>query len=440
MSSECFKKNMPKLNNSKWKSTKLGDLIDHKKGFAFKSKWFKEKGHPVIKVKDLTSDSIDMSNCIFLDENKAKEFRDVSLKERDVLIATVGSWPTNPDSVVGKVIKVPKKASNALLNQNAVRLRTKNSQFLNQLYLFYRLKNQDFSNYLTSGAQGSANQASITLNDIFNFEFSLPPIREQESIAKFFASIDKKIELNNQINQILEKIGQTLFQQWFINFQFPDDNGQPYKSNGGEMVDSELGKIPAGWDTTDLGNFISFKKGKKPPKLFDSPKEGLMPQILIETLNGNEPAYTHPKNLTIAKYSDPLMIMDGANSGRLEIGYEGIIGSTLAKITSKTDLISNYYLYYFLKDKENDIKENTTGTYLQHADKGKINKYILATPEKSILNIFDNLASNLVTKKVLNNNENRTLSKIRDSLLPKLMSGKIKVNIHEEVIQIERNK
>ncbi|MEN6552542.1 MAG: restriction endonuclease subunit S [Methanobacterium sp.] len=416
-----------------WKLEKLGNFVIHKKGFAFKSKWFKEDGHPIVKVKDLTADSINMNECVFLDNKKAREFNDVKLKEKDILIATVGSWPTNPDSVVGKVVKVPKNASGALLNQNAVRMRTKDKQSLDQSFLYYRLKTKDFSNYLASGAQGSANQASITLNDIFSFEFLLPDIKEQKHIGKILSVLDEKIHLNLRMNQTLEEIAQSIFRHWFIQFEFPDENGHPYKFSDGNMVDSELGKIPVGWEVINLGGLISFKKGKKPKKVFDSPKKGLMPQILIDTLNGNEPSYANPKNMAISSCYDSIMVMDGANSGRLEIGYEGILGSTLAKIILNNHSITNYYLYYFLKDKEDDIKENTTGTYLQHADKGKIKKYKLVIPEKSILNRFDDLARTLINIRVTNNNENRILSEIRNSLLPKLMSGKIRVNIPEEV-------
>ena len=181
-----------------------------------------------------------------------------------MVIATVGSWPNNPASIVGKVIKAPKSAEGALLNQNAVILRVKSKGKTNQLFLFYRLKTKDFSEYIVSGAQGSANQASITLKDIFGFRFGLPPIDEQEAIAKILSDLDSKIELNRQMNVTFEKIGQALFKRWFIDFEFPNEKGKPYKSSGGEMVGSELGRIPKGWQVKKAGEVIDIFGGTTP--------------------------------------------------------------------------------------------------------------------------------------------------------------------------------
>lgn len=155
-----------------WEVNNLGSLIDYKKGFAFKSIDYKQSGVPIIRVSNFTDKSIDIENCYYLDELMAKELVQYELKTNDIIISTVGSWPDSPASIVGKVIIVPELANNGLLNQNAVRLRAKESS--KQFFIYYRLMSSDYSEFVISGAQGSANQASVTLEHIFSFKIITP--------------------------------------------------------------------------------------------------------------------------------------------------------------------------------------------------------------------------------------------------------------------------
>lgn len=107
-----------------WATFSLGDIISHKKGFAFKSKYYRSSGTKVVKVSNFANNSIDIKDCNYIDNAKAQEFKEYELGKYDIVISTVGSWPSNPASVVGKVISVPDLASGSLLNQNTVRLRT----------------------------------------------------------------------------------------------------------------------------------------------------------------------------------------------------------------------------------------------------------------------------------------------------------------------------
>ena len=105
-----------------WKEVRLGDIIDYKKGFAFKSSMYTKTGAYVVRVSDTTANSVDISLCNCISLELAQQYTDYSLRTKDIIIATVGSWPTNPASIVGKVVRVPESANNALLNQNAVRI------------------------------------------------------------------------------------------------------------------------------------------------------------------------------------------------------------------------------------------------------------------------------------------------------------------------------
>jgi len=187
-----------------WSVENLGELIDYKKGFAFKSKDYKENGVPIVRVSDFTDKSIDMNNCFFLDLSQAKDLSQYSIQTNDIIISTVGSWPDNPASIVGKVILVPELSNNCLLNQNAVRLRAKNT--INQLFIFYRLKSKPFSEYVISGAQGSANQASVTLAHIFDFKLFCPDKTNKKKIFDAFNKINEVVGNRNSENFYLSKM------------------------------------------------------------------------------------------------------------------------------------------------------------------------------------------------------------------------------------------
>lgn len=127
------------------------------------------------------------------------------------------------------------------------------------------------------------------------------------------------------------------------------------------------------------------------------------------------------------KEGEPILVMDGASSGRVEIGHNGILGSTLAKIIVNNKSISNFYLYYFLRIKQDEINQNTTGTSIPHTDKARIKRFKIFIPEERILKQFDALCQFLLAKTINAKKETKNLILTRDSLLPRLMSGKIRV-------------
>jgi len=142
-----------------------------------------------------------------------------------------------------------------------------------------------------------------------------------------------------------------------------------------------------------VGNYIKFVKGKKPGELFIEKKEGLVQQILIETFERKQSFYVDPKNMVKCNLDDILMVMDGGSSGRVEIGYSGVIGSTIAKIRIINPSISSAYLYCFLKYKEEEINFNTTGTSIPHTDKDLIESFDIAIPDSDNLAKFTEMAT-----------------------------------------------
>lgn len=190
-----------------WSVERLGGIINYTKGYAFKSDDYKIKGYPVVRVSDLTKRSIDFSNCYYIDEMLAMDSKKYEIKKNDLIITSVGSWASNPDSVVGKVVKAPFLENNAYLNQNMVKIRCVYDN--SQLVLYNALITKDFSNYTISGAQGSANQASVTLNHLFNYFICFPNEILLTELSKKFNTLNK-YQLNVQSNLIKLKELQSL--------------------------------------------------------------------------------------------------------------------------------------------------------------------------------------------------------------------------------------
>lgn len=193
-----------------WGISILGDFVNHQKGFAFKSKWYQDNGKLVVRISDTTHNSINVESCNKISTELALKHIAYSLNTDDVIIATVGSWPPNYSSVVGKVVRVPKTAEGGLLNQNAVRLKMDIDNEQHQGLLYCTLKNSRFLNYIVNSAQGSASQASIKLVDIFNYPI---PFGGVEIIKEFSKLIQSNIAEQNALileNQTLTKLRDTL--------------------------------------------------------------------------------------------------------------------------------------------------------------------------------------------------------------------------------------
>jgi len=276
---------------------------------------------------------------------------------------------------------------------------------IDQGFLFYFLANRDFVDLASRGSSGTR-MPRADWDYLKNTEWFLPSFDSQRAIAKILSDLDEKIELNRQMNKTLEAIAQAIFKQWFVDFE-------------------STGSFD--WQADELGKHIEFIKGKKPSQVSETQFVGYRPQILIDNLNGNPSLYANENGMIVVRIDEPIMVMDGASSGRVEIGHNGVLGSTLAKVIVTSDRISNLFLYYFLKTKESGINQNTTGTSIPHADKERIKKYQCNLPPKKLLETFNNIAAGFLNKIITNKKEIKILVQIRDSLLPRLMSGKIRV-------------
>lgn len=265
----------------------------------------------------------------------------------------------------------------------------------------------------------------LNATNLKSIEFYIPEVEEQKRISSILSSLDDKIELNNKINRILEEMAQTIFKEWFINFNYPNQYGKPYAKNGGEMINSELGKIPKGWKIITLKEIVNIVKGKKPYATRDKITGVFtMPYLTIDCYNNENVEYTEYNEKMHVEELDIVMVMDG-NAGRIFYGKEGILSSTMAKfMVSDKDL--REIVFHYFKYIEYDLMHHTVGSVIQHADKQYILNKKFCVPIDKLERLSD-IFKEIRIKVSANKKENEKLAGIRDSLLPKLMSGEIRV-------------
>ena len=298
------------------------------------------------------------------------------------------------------------------------------------IFIYYLLKNN--IDIIENHANGSTFK-EISGSVMKSLEFGIPSLREQKAIAHILSTLDDKIEVNNEINKTLENMAQVIFKQWFVDFEFPNEEGEPYKTGGGEMIKSEIGMIPKGWEVVQFRDIFRFVKGKKPKTIAECEFKDSEKYLTIDVLNRNSVLFCSKEKVIEANSEDVLMVMDGASSGAVYFGQKGVVASTLAKLELISQKVSNQFLFYAIKYFENDIKTHTTGSAIPHTDKEYTYRLMIALPNDiSLQTKIDDLLCDISDTFIAREQENAVLKATRDTLLPKLMSGEIRVPLDEE--------
>ena len=409
------------------KLIRLGDIVTYNKGYAFKSTEYCDEGVMVVRISDFTTESVSIDNAVFIDERD--EFQKYRLNEGDILIQTVGSWANNPKSIVGKIIRVPKECKNAYLNQNIVRIIAKEG--IDNSYLYYALKANKFSEYCVIRGQGAANQASITLNTVFRFKLKLPDYDSQKLISNIISQYDEQIKINSRKIKILETLSLEIYKEWFVRFRFP----------GYENVEHVAG-VPKTWKLTKLGEIIDIDRGLSYTSEEIDCDDGtdLVNLKNIQSfggyrLDGTKKYSGNYKNSHIVKTGDLIMGITDMTQDRRTVGSvalipiihnTSVISADLIKITSH---ISNYYLYAMFRygNVSKYISQFANGANVLHLRPQVVNKIKVYLPPLKLIEAFSELFKPIVDEINLLNEMNKNLIKQRDLLIPRLMSGNLKV-------------
>ena len=412
-----------------WEEKILYDLAVWKNGLAFKNINFTDIGKPVIKIAELKNgitSQTKFTQDIFDDS--------VYLTKGDMLF----SWSGNPETSIDVFYY---DLPDGWLNQHIFKITTKDDVFYK--YFFYILKYLKPNFTVIATNKQTTGLGHVTINDLKRIKIKLPPLEEQKKIASILSSLDDKIELNNRMNKILEETTQTIFKEWFINFNFPNEEGKPYKKNGGNMIESELGEIPEGWDVTNLDNLLSkFTTGLNPRQNFKL-GEGNNYYVTIKNMNDNQiyldnrcDKINDDAIIKINKRSDlrknDLLFSGIGTIGRVYLINKDVTNWNISEsiFTMRVnDIITPEYLYLNLLD--NRMQEYAlnlaSGSVQKGIRMGDLKKYKMIIPKKEILILSTKIFSSIIEKVNNNFDENQKLAVIRDSILPKLMSGEIRI-------------
>ena len=332
---------------------------------------------------------------------------------------------------------------------------------LDKKYLYYSLFQDEFFNYVTETSKGTKMPRGDK-TAIMNYSIMLPPLSEQNAIANILSTLDEKIETNNQINEKLEEMAQALFKRWFVDFEFPNKNGEPYKSSGGEMVESELGMIPKGWKIVKLGDVIDFQNGYafKSKDLLDVESDSTFRVFKMGNIrkggginhSGTKSYIERDKcqNLSnyIIKKGDLLMCMTDMKSNVALLGHtalmdrdnEYILNQRVGLIRTKDSKVINYPYLYILTNSEdfiNNLRSRANSGVQVNLSTKEIKDSLICLPDQKVHSLFNEITERMFEKSFQVEDENQKLKLIRDTLLPKLMSGEIRVQLEDEVLEVQ---
>jgi len=293
-----------------------------------------------------------------------------------------------------------------------------NEKVANKTYAFFVLKTNEED---IKCAKSGTDDRHVDKEYFLNFLIPLPPLPEQSRIATVLSYFDDLIEVKKRQNEILEKTAMAIFKSWFIDFELFRD---------GEFVYSEeLGReIPKGWEVSPIEKEFYLIKGRK-YEVSDDYFEGFSPYLLIETFKtGKIEFWTSEKEPQVDE-NDVVLVADGESSGKVLRYQKGILGSTLLTLKPKSGnfIELKHLIYLTLKFYENEIMSHRTGSAIPHLDKDFLKSFLMLLPPPTILQRFHSLVEPLFQKIILNQKQIMTIRRIRDTLLPLLVFGKLRV-------------
>ena len=392
---------------------KLEDNCHFINGGSWTAAEYSETGYPVLKVSNFDKDSISFNELSFLQVSSFEKYQRNQLELQDIVIATVGSHPSLVNSAAGRCIAIPKDAVGLLLNQNAVCVRSKDLEIIDQRYLGYLCKSQVFQHFIQQRGKGAANQMRIPISGIKSFKYNFPKIETQRKIASILSAYDDLIENNLKRIKLLEEKAQLTFEEWFVRMRFPGHETTP--------INNETG-LPEGWEQLKLTDIYSIKYGKN------------LPQTKIQS-SGKYPVYG--ASGVMGFYSDfncnskvVLVTSRGNGSGEVHRTYENKTfvtnNSFVLKPKKEFNNISLGYSFEFLRVL--DLTRYCSGSAQPQLTNSAMLNIKIKLPSSELLSKYKGVSEELITVADNLKVQNQLLKEARDILLPRLMSGMIDLN------------
>ncbi|HCT1634902.1 TPA: restriction endonuclease subunit S [Citrobacter koseri] len=413
---------------SNWPIEKLKGKINIKHGFPFKGEFFSEQKTEFIV---LTPGNFYETGGFKRQPGKEKfytgEFPEEYIHSKgDVIVAMT----EQAAGLLGSCARVPE--SGLYLHNQRLGLIKTNPQYLLKDYVYYLFRTNTVREQIRLTSSGSKVKHTSP-ERIYDVKVPLPDVKTQQKIVDILDGIEDKLELNNRINSKLEAMAKMLYDYWFVQFDFPDANGKPYKTSGGKMAYNAMLKreIPVGWNTSTLWNIAKYTNGL-PMQKYREDSDTYLPVIKIREMNNGISADTERARVDIPEAA---IINDGdvlfSWSATLDVKIwsqgKGALNQHIFKVSSDSYPKSFYYfeLLNYLKHFKMiaDLRKTTMG----HITLDHLKQAYICLPPLFLLEEFHSKVENIFQQHLLLEKENRSLIKLRDWILPILMNGQVKI-------------
>lgn len=407
-------------------TTKIGNICRFENGDRGENypskKDFVGRGIPFINSGNISNGKIDNADLNYITEEKYNKLRAGKAFKGDFVFTLRGSLGKNA------IVEFDKCAIASML----VIMRPDETK-IDKTFFRYAMNSPWLEKQVANVDNGSI-QGNLGVSNVKDFFIPFPNIIEQKKIASILATLDNKISTNNKTIETSEKLMREIYNYWFVQFDFPDENGRPYKSSGGEMVYNETLKreIPKGWNASNILDVVNWVGGAQPPKstFIYEPRNGYV--RFIQNRDYADDNYKtwipESKGNKICDRLDIMMDKYG-DAGRIRFGLAGAYNVALAKIAIEKDNLREYIRGFLSSEAIYQYLYNacmaSTRASLNEEILGNLN---LAIPSKEILSKYQSIAEQNIQLILNLSDENKQLASLRDWLLPMLMNGQIKVS------------
>ena len=392
---------------------------------------FTEKGINFIKSESITgSKFLNNSVFAFIDDSTDLKLKRSRIKTNDLLFSIAGAY-------LGKISIVQECDVPANTNQ-AVGIVRVDQSLADVNYLYYYFFQNSVNEYINKLSSQSS-QPNLNLELLGNLEFKSRKLESQQKIATVLSALDDKIELNNQINTELEAMAKTLYDYWFVQFDFPDENGKPYQSSGGKMVFNDILKreIPVGWEVKSLYQIANFINGLACQKFRpENEDDEFLLVIKIREMNDGISGNTEKVRLNIPEkniINDGDVLFSWSATLDVKIWTEGKAGLNqhIFKVISDKFPRSFYYFETLNYLQHFKMMAELRKTTMGHITIDHLKASYIPIPPIEMVKTLDGKLKPILEKVISNKKQNQELAKLRDWLLPMLMNGQVRVGSGE---------
>jgi len=383
-----------------WKMTTLGEVVEVKGGKRLPlgtALQQQKNSHPYLRITDIVDNVIQKDKLLYVPDSVFPSIKRYIVSDGDIILSIVGT--------IGSVSRIDSELHNASLTENCVKLT--NFRLIDNIYLFHYLISREGQAEILGKNVGST-QPKLPIYNIEKINILLPPLPEQTAISAVLGSLDNKIELLREQNKTLESIAQAIFKEWFMNFNFPGSTGI--------MIDSEMGKIPIGWRVGTLGDVICLEYGKP----------------LKEEVRSGKGYPVLGSNGIVGYHKDYLI-----KGGGIVVGRKGTMGSVVWIDENFYPIDTTFYVqdrlgvgklyFHYLLLLIQNFQKIGSDSAVPGLNRNAAYSIETVVPTTEIVNRFHEVIEPIFSKLKLNRAQIQTLSKLRSTLLPRLMKGEVRV-------------